>query len=166
MLSRDQQIRLKRAQQEAGIDDAEYRQALELVTGLPGCRSSKDERLIDRHLDILLAYFEAIFWAKFDRGEVTAPKSPTATFRQRGYWAAKNPAGNTSRDRHHAADLEQQVDQAEADLADLGYGFKYVQAIQARLRAKLGERFNLTIYLAALHRTLKSKRPDPDNCPF
>ncbi|MBE0541611.1 MAG: hypothetical protein IH623_09510, partial [Verrucomicrobia bacterium] len=47
MLSRAQQILLKRAQREAALDDAEYRDALATVSG---CRSSKDMEFTDRHL--------------------------------------------------------------------------------------------------------------------
>ena len=65
MLSRRQQILLKRAQREAALDDAEYRDALATVSG---CRSSKDPEFTDRHLDVALAYFEAIHWRKADAG--------------------------------------------------------------------------------------------------
>lgn len=51
MITRAQQILLKRAQAQAGLDDADYRDAIEAVSGIPGCRSSKDSRLTDRHID-------------------------------------------------------------------------------------------------------------------
>jgi len=88
MLSRPQQILLKRAQREAGLPDDEYRDALQTVTG---CRSSKDPQLTDRHLDLLLGYFEAIHWRKVDAGqhvfagELQPPCRPNAVFRQRGF---------------------------------------------------------------------------------
>jgi hypothetical protein len=81
MLSRAQQILLKRAQREAGLQDDEYRDALEVVTG---CRSSTDRDFTDRHLDLCLSYFEAIFWRKVDAGELHTPCSAAAIFRQRG----------------------------------------------------------------------------------
>src|SRR5208283_660769 len=96
MLSRAQQILLKRAQREAALADGEYREALETVAG---CRSSKDSPLTDGHLDSLLGYFEAIHWRKVDAGDLQRSCRPDAVFRQRGHWAAKNTRQETSRDR-------------------------------------------------------------------
>ena len=73
MLSRPQQILLKRAQREAGLSDDEYRDALQTVTG---CRSSTAPALTDRHLDKVLAYFEAIHWRNVDAGELQPSSSP------------------------------------------------------------------------------------------
>ena len=90
MLSRAQQILLKRAQREAGLLDGDYREALQTVAG---CQSSKDADLTDRHLDKLLAYFEAIYWRAVNAGQLQPCCKTTAVFRQPGYWAAKNTAG-------------------------------------------------------------------------
>src|SRR5258706_9848301 len=97
MISRAQQILVKRAQREAGLAEDEYRDALEAVSG---CRSTKDAHLTDRHVDLALAYFEEIYWRGVDSGALQPPCKPDAVFRKRGFWAAKNPAGNTSRDRY------------------------------------------------------------------
>lgn len=154
MISRAQQILLKRAQAQAGIDDEEYRQALEMVSGQAGCRSSKDPRLADRHVDNLLAYFETIYWNRVDRAELAHVDDPKAVFRQRGYWAGKNPKGNTSRDRYTESETASQVEQLEAELMrDHGCGLRYFQAIQNNIQP-----FSVVAYRAALERTLKAKR--------
>lgn len=168
MLSRPQQIHLKRAQAEARISDDDYREAIGIVSGMPDCRSSTDARLTDRHMDKLLAYFEAIHWQAVDAGALQAACKPNAIFRQRGYWAGKNPAGNTSRDRFGSANLDSQIATLEKDLADLGYGSGYCQAIQNNLRSKGS--FTASAYLGALTRTVEAKRrkaaQTAGNCPF
>lgn len=153
MISRAQQILLKRAQSEACIDDAEYRDTLELLSALPGCRSSKDARLTDRHVDNLLAYFEAIYWRKIDSDQLEPIDTPYPVFLRRGYWAAKNPKGNTSRDRYAGDAVRTEVEALEAELANLGYGMAYCGAIQNNIKP-----FNLISYKAALERTVKSKQ--------
>ena len=161
MLSNPQKFRLKRAQAEAALDDIEYRDAIEQTTALPGCRSSTDPRLTDRHMDVLLAYFEAIFWQKFDRGQVGVSDARGATFRQRGYWAAKNTAASTSRDRYVAGELTCQIAAVERELNELGYGLAYLRAIQNKIVP-----FRATAYLAALKRTLVSKQKKTADLPF
>jgi hypothetical protein len=74
-------------------------------------------------------------------------------FRQRGYWASKNPKGNTSRDQFGQANLQPLVDAVEKELNQMGYGFTYLRAIQNRIQP-----FSLAKYLGALNRTLKAKR--------
>ncbi|HWQ92547.1 MAG TPA: hypothetical protein VN673_12815 [Clostridia bacterium] len=162
MISRHQQILVKRAQREAGLVDDEYRDALQVVSG---CRSTKDEALADRHVDLVLAYMEAIFWRKVDAGDLPAPCSGNAVFRQRGYWQRKNPRGNTSRDRYAQADSLQGIAALESSLAELGYGADYCAAIRAKMA---GNQIN---YRAALSRTLKVKQRKvvqevSDNEPF
>jgi len=164
VLSRPQQIRLKRAQQEAALPDAEYRDAIAVVTGMADCRSSTDPRLTDRHWDNLLSYFEAIFWRKHDAGEVQVSSKTDATFRIRGYWAQRNPAGNTSRDRYVATGIGSQVAELEARLLRDGRTLQYLQGIQARMR-RGGKPFSLVNYAAALKRTLNA-RQRLENCPF
>ena len=88
MLSRRQQILLKRAQREAGLSDNDYRDALQTVAG---CRSSTSPVLTDRHMDKVLAYFEAIHWRAVDAGKLQPSCSATAVFRQ-GYYAG--PGGD------------------------------------------------------------------------
>jgi len=153
MLTRAQQILLKRAQAQAKLGDADYREAIEVVSGIPGCRSSKDKRLTDEHLDALLAYIEAIFWHEVDRGNLSAPApGENVVFRARGYWAGKNGGGRTSRDRYVDLALNRAVEAAEARLLQLGFGLVYVQGIMSRIQP-----FSLINYLAALKRTIKSK---------
>ena len=163
-LTRAQQILLKRAQQQAGVDDAEYRSTLSQLS-YPDCHSSTDPRLTDRHLDIFLAYFEAIYFRRLDRGEVAPPdftKRLTPVFQQPGYWAVKNRNGNTSRDRYAEKNFDTQRAALENQLAKMGYGLRYFQAIQNRIRP-----FSQINYIAALKRTLAAKqRKQHANEPF
>jgi hypothetical protein len=153
VISRAQQILLKRAQAQAGLDDGDYRDAIESVAGMAGCRSSKDARLTDSHVDRLMGYFEAIYWRGVDAGALQEPSKVNAVFRQRGFWGSRNPAGNTSRDRFTGASMEGKIEAAEAELAALGFGPGYLAAIRRRMGV-----VRLIVYLAALNRTLRAKR--------
>jgi hypothetical protein len=154
MLSRAQQVLLKRAQREAALPDAEYRDALETVSG---CRSSKDASLTDRHLDIALAYLEAIHWQKVDRGELPPPCKPNAAFRQRGYWAAKNSHQETSRDRYKGTNLDGEVRALESSLQRLGYGPGYCAAIREKVAQGRTDPHAQHLYRTALRRTITAK---------
>jgi hypothetical protein len=124
------------------------------MSGMDDCRSSTDARLSDRNVDILMAYFEAIYWKKFGEMKFVQPAcKPKAVFRQRGYWASKNPKGNTSRDQFGQSNLQPQVNALERELNEMGYGFTYLQAIQNKIQP-----FSLAKYLGALNRTVKAKR--------
>lgn len=153
MLTRAQQILLKRAQQEAGLDDADYRSAIATVSGHEDCRSSTDPRLTDENADKLLSYFEAIHWRKVDARQLQPSCKPLAVFRQRGYWAGKNRKGNTSRDRHANIEIGHAVNALEDELMKMGYGLTYLSAIQNRIVP-----FSVVNYHAALKRTLAAKR--------
>lgn len=153
MISRAQQILLKRAQKQAGVDDADYRTTIADCTGLDDCRSSTDPRLTDRHLDVLMSYFEAIHWRAVDSGLLPAPTDPGQPFRARGYWAGKNTSRSTSRDRYVERDLAGQVAEAEAALHKLGYGLQYCAAIRNNIVP-----FSLPKYLGALSRTIHAKQ--------
>jgi hypothetical protein len=163
-LSRPQQIRLKRAQQEARLDDADYREAIATISGMADCRSSTDPRLTDGHWDNLLAYFEAIFWRKLDAGHVQLSPKHDATFQRRGYWAAKNRHGDTSRDRYVARTVQDEVSALEAELTAIGCGLSYLRAIQNRMQCG-GKPFSLVKYAGALKRTLAAKQSGVDR-PF
>ena len=153
MLTNPQKSLLKRAQLQAGIADAEYRETLGRISGLASCQSSTDARLTDAHLDNLLAFFEAIYWSRVDAGELPGACKANAPFRQRGYWAQRNRRGNNSRDRFNAVELGRQIQALEEEMYGLGYSLAYLQAIQVRI-----EPFSLPAYLGALTRTLKAKR--------
>ena len=146
MLTRRQQILLKRAQADAGLADEDYRDALEKVTGLAGCRSSKDDRLSDGHLDNLLSFFEAIYWQQEGRKE-------SKVFSMRGYWASRNRRGDTSRDRFTQGQIQSEIADLEEQLAKLGFGKAYVGSIRWRIQPPTP-----WAYKAALERTLKSKQ--------
>lgn len=175
MLSRAQQILLKRAQAEALMDDADYRDAIATVSGMPDCRSSTDLRLTDRNMDKLMGYFEAIYWRKVDANNARPGTGlqhvfkPTAIFRKRGFWASKNPSGNTSRDRYTISAIGKVIEELERALTGYGCGLAYFQGIQNRMR-RGGKEFSLVQYAGALKRTLAAKQrasgPDPDNVPF
>ncbi|HEX5218258.1 MAG TPA: hypothetical protein VFZ59_01720 [Verrucomicrobiae bacterium] len=157
MLSRPQQILLKRAQREAGLDDSDYRDALETVSG---CRTSKDPELTDRHLDKVLAYLEAIHWRNVDRGALQPSCSANAVFRRRGYWASKNTGQQTSRDRYAGTNKSQAIAGMETALAQLGFGPGYVAAIRQNVTQGRTDDRAQYLYLAALQRTLRAKQKD------
>jgi hypothetical protein len=154
MISRAQQILLKRAQREAGLSDADYRDALETVAG---CRTSKDARLADRDLDKLLAYFEAIHWRAADAGTLQPSCRLDAVFRQRGYWASKNTRQETSRDRYNGRNQGASIRDLEAGLATLGFGPAYCATIRDKVCQGRTDAAALHLYEAALRRTLKAK---------
>jgi hypothetical protein len=155
MISRAQQILIKRAQREAGLSDHEYREGLALISG---CRSTTDPGMTDRHIDLALAYFEAIYWRKVDQGELQEGCSPDAVFRQRGYWAAKNKRGNTSRGRYTASQRSQDIEEMEAALAKLGFNEAYCAAIRKKVTAGQADPHALYLYRNALRRTLRAKQ--------
>ena len=143
------QIRLvKMAQRAAGLAEADYHAALAAATGLADCASSKDPRLGDEQFDRVMGYFEAIFWRAYD--QATAKPRLAAPFLKRGYWAGKNPSGNTSRDRHADAQLQRDISKAESYLQLAGKNAGYLAAI----RAKTGDGWP---YLHALKRTVKAE---------
>jgi hypothetical protein len=155
MLTRPQQILIKRAQREAGPSDAEYREALAIVSG---CQSSKDARLTDRHLDLALAYFEAIYWCGVDSGRLQPPCKPDAVFRQRRFWANKNTRLETSRDRFVQAGIGEKISNLEFALAKLGFDEQYCAAIREKVApGPIRVRADY-LYKAALERTLRAKQ--------
>jgi|CZKV01.1.fsa_nt_gi hypothetical protein len=154
MLSRAQQILLKRAQREAGMSDNGYRDALQMIAD---CRSSTSPALTDRHLDKLLGYFEAIHWRGVDAGTLQPSGSAAAVFRQRGYWAAKNTRLETSRDRFTDLNLGRAVADLEGKLAALGCGAGYCATIRKNVCKGRDDARALHLYRAALERTLKAK---------
>ncbi len=153
MLSRLQQILIKRAQAEAGLNDEEYRDLLEELTG---CRTSKDPRLGDRQLDVVLALFEAICWRGRDGGILPAPNARSA-FRNRGYWAAKNRSGETSRDRFVSERVKADCSDLEEALQKLGFGDRYCASIRIKVSGHDQSTSGMIRYRAALRRTLKFK---------
>ena len=155
MLSRAQQILVKRAQREAALSDADYRDALEVVSG---CRSTKDARMSDRHCDLALAYFEAIFWRAVDAGELHPSCKPDAVFKQRRYWAEKNTRQETSRDRYAASSVTRQIADLEAALGALGFGTGYCASIREKVTEGRTDVRTLHAYRAALERTLRAKQ--------
>jgi hypothetical protein len=160
MLTRPQQILLKRAQQQAGVADEEYRDTLERFCGV---RSSTDPRMGDEHLDIVLSYLEAIYWRGHDAGHLPAPCKANAPFLQRGYWASKNPKHNTSRDRYNADELNVEIAALEGQLGrEFGCGPGYFSAIKDKVipeaRRHMVWPAGLVKYKAALERTLEAKR--------
>lgn len=154
MLSRRQQILLKRAQREAGLSDNDYRDALQTVAG---CRTSTSPAITDRHLDKGLAYFEAIHWRAVDAGKLQPSCSATAVFRQRGYWATKNTSQETSRDRFTDLNLGRSIADLESQLAALGYGEGYCAGIRKKVAQGRDDAHSQHLYRAALARTLNAK---------
>ncbi len=155
MLSNAQKSLLKQAQRQAGIDDAEYRDTLQLLTG---CQSSTDPDFSNSDLDKVLAYFEAVYRRQVDTGRLPAPSGHKAVLSKEGFWAARNRRGNTSRDRHGYAGLTAELEALEHDLGELGYGPGYCAAIKQKVTHGRADRQALQHDRAALVRTLNSKR--------
>ena len=154
MLSNPQKSLLKRAQRQAGLSDSDYREALHQVTG---CNSSTDPELTDRHLDKLLAYFEAIYWQGIDAGQLQLSCNRSAVFQARGFWARRNTPQETSRDRFNGQNTSQTVADLERRLADLGCNVAYCAAIRRNVCNGRSDARALHLYQAALERTLKAK---------
>lgn len=159
MLTRPQIILIKRAQREAGLDDAAYRAALRDELHL-GVSSSKDPALGQKEFDLIMAYFEAIYW----KGSAIVPianervSREKSVFRQRGYWAGKNFGGETSRERHRARPVADEIATIERELADLGFGAAYCQKIRDRVTRGIAGARAMQKYCAAIARTLRFKR--------
>lgn len=155
MLTRPQQILIKRAQREAGLDDADYRDALEIVSGF---RSSTDPEMTDRHVDLAMGYFEAIHWHKVDQGALQPSSRHAAVFRQRGYWVKKNTRQETSRDRYTGNHLSRGIATLESELRGLGFGAGYCATIRAKVTHGRADAHGQHLYMAALERTLRAKQ--------
>ena len=154
-LSRPQQILLKRAQAQAGIGDSEYREHLQTVAGV---QSSTDPAIGDEQLDVLMAFFEGIYWRTYMAGLLPAPRRGDP-FMTPGYWASKNTAQSTSRDRFTGQNLAEEIRKAEADLASMGFGPGYCYSIRNRVAtAAPMTPPRQRAYLAALNRTIAAKR--------
>lgn len=157
MLSNSQKALVKKAQRDARLSDAEYREVWQTVAGVT---SSKDPRLADEHMDTFMSYVEAIYWRK--RDELLA----SAVFRVRGYWAHKNTKAENSRDRFVSGTVKQEIEDLERQLAELGCNANYCRVIRGRVLAQREPGFEaraesahgLTLYRAALTRALAAKR--------
>jgi hypothetical protein len=159
-MTRQQQILLKRAQKQAGLSDSDYREAIELVSGLPGCNSSKDPRLTNEHIDKLLSYFEAIYWKSIESGQLQGLSNGHAVFRKRHFWSTKNTHLLNSRDKYLASSANptrQEIIVLEAELARLGFGQSYCASIRKRVTRGNEDQRGLHLYKAALRRTLAAK---------
>jgi hypothetical protein len=114
--------------------------------------------MTDRHVDTVLAYFEAICWRKIDSGKMQPSCSPAAVFRQRGYWAHKNTNQETSRDRYTGNNLAGQIAALESDLGRFGFGSAYCEGIRKKAAQGRTDARGQHLYKAALERTLRAKR--------
>ena len=155
MLSKLQIMRLQMARRQAGIPDDEYRDILANI--FDGCVSSKDPRLTNEHWDRIVAFWEAVYFRKLERGEVNPP-GRNEMFQKRGYWAEKNQRDNTSRDRYTRDDLAGQISAAEARLHALGKGPHYCAAIRARIGGDAASPLQQRKYLAALLKTAEAAK--------
>lgn len=162
-ISRGEQILLKRAQRACGLEDLEYREALQTVSG---CRSSTDAGMTTWHVDVALSYFEAIFWRKVDVGQLRPPCNPDAVFRQRDYWRQKNNKNETSRDRFTGRNLKRDIADLEGQLQAIGFDSRYCAGIRAKAAQGRDDAHALHLYCAALERTLRSKQRQHETQPF
>ena len=153
MISRAEQIWLKRAQAAAGIADTEYRESLERFAHV---RSSTDPRLTHDQFERLMGYFEAIYWSLRDSGAV----QPNEVFRRRGYWAERCHDGDRNRARYAMHQQTEQIHELERDLIGMGFSVDYLDEI--RMRSMHAPQHptprDLAGYRAALQRTLDSRQ--------
>jgi hypothetical protein len=153
-LSNPQKALIKQAQRQAKLDDSEYRDVLATISG---CRSTTDPKLGDRAFDKIIAYMEAIYFRKVDQGQLQHSFHGHSAFQQRGYWASKNTAAETSRDRYVQTDASESIARLEREMAELGYNAAYCATIRERVTQGRSDPRSLHCYEAALKRTIKSK---------
>lgn len=164
MLTNPQIWKLKAAQKQAGIPDAEYRETLERFCGVT---TSKDPALGNDHWDTLMSYFEAVYWRAFDAGLLPAPCKATAPFVQRGYWASKNTRQETSRDRHNLEAITRDISALESELSTLGCAPSYLSVIRSKVTHGQNTVAALFRYLGALRRTHAARLKKAGvECPF
>lgn len=159
MLTNRQKAMLKTAQRLAGVPDTEYRETLQRIAGVA---SSTDRRMGNDHLDVVMSFFEAIYWRRVRAGDVVHRVGNFHPFRAEGYWAGKNSAERTSRDEYMERHWEVEIARLESEMAAAGYGRNYCAAIARRCDSAAH-------YAAALRRTLKTiARPKQTDelCPF
>lgn len=155
-LSNAQKWLCKRAQAQAQLSDADYRDIWHTVAGVT---SSTDPKLTDRQMDKFLALLEAIYWRKVDAGEIShTPKRGHDPFIARSYWGNKNSKHSTSRERFAAQAIASEIQELEAKLDAIGYGGQYCARILENISTAGPQR--LVNYRAALRRTLNAKRKD------
>src|SRR5438046_2695550 len=106
MLTNKQKALIKTAQRDAGLSDAEYREAWQLLSGQLSVVSSTDPRLSDEHFDTFMSYLEAIYWGNVGQASrLSPPARASKVFARRNYWSRKNTRAETSRDRYTRAQL-------------------------------------------------------------
>jgi hypothetical protein len=157
MISNREKGLIHRGANEAGIDPIEYRETLLKISG---CYSSTDAAFTHRHVDKIMAYFEAICWNGRDRNELPLP-GQKSVFIKRGYWQGKNPSEETSRDRWNHHELQAKIDAAEAELQDMGFHPGYIRAIQKRLGYNpdvAPDLQSMARYASAIAHTVKAKQ--------
>jgi hypothetical protein len=102
-------------------------------------------------VDLVLAYFEAIYWRGVAAGKLQRRSNSGATLRQRCYWARKNARGNPPRDQYAAANASKQVSALEVALGELGLSSAYCPAIREKVMVGRTD-------VHALARTLRAKQ--------
>ena len=171
MLSNEQKSLLKRAQKQAEIPDAEYREALQLIAGV---HTSTDPTIGDRHLDKLMGYFEAIYWQKVAAKTAASPdllvkhgaKRQYLPFLAPEYWKNKNARASTSRDRYTDDSLARKIAALESELYQLGCNTWYVAKIKANVLGDRSDPAGLHKYKFALQRTIAAKQKKLETVPF
>lgn len=149
MLTPAQKSLVKRAQRQAQLDDADYRDLWRVITGWEDCDTSTDPRIGDRHVDKMMGMLEAIYWRRVDQAHLVHAPTKHATFLGRDYWARRNQAGNTTRDQHAAKRLAGECNALALQLQAAGYPLKKIWGITNKLQGK-----GPVALKAALSRTL------------
>lgn len=149
MLSNPQKSLVKRAQRQAAVPEEEYRDMWRMVTSWQDCDTSTDPRLGDVHMDRMMGFLEAIFWRRVQEGALQPPSKANAPFQKEGFWATRNKAQSTSRDRYQKKRIGDSVQDLEARLLAAGYPPQKIAAIKEKM--KCHDQWALR---SALHRTL------------
>jgi len=164
MLTDPQIWKLKAAQKQAGIDDEEYRSTLRQLCGVS---TSKDASLGNEQWDMLMSYFEAVYWRGVDAGRLPRPCKATAPFQQPGYWSSKNTRQETSRDRYNLSEIQRDITSLETELGSLGCAPAYLDAIRSKVTHGKETVASLYRYLGALRRTHAARLKKAGvECPF
>jgi hypothetical protein len=152
MISRAEQIWLKRAQAAAHLEDAEYREALQQFAHV---RSSTDPRMTHDQFERLMGYFEAIHWRLRESGAA----QPSDVCRRRGYWAERCHDGDANRARFAMHQQTDQIHELERDLIGSGVSVDYLDGIRVRSMSSPAhpDTRDLAAYRAALRRTLAAR---------
>lgn len=151
MWSPKQKALIAQARRALRLTDDDYRQDLRRICKVD---TSTARQLTDRDLDRIMAYWEAIYWRTLSTQNPlnSQPQNGIKPFLKPDYWARKNTAHNTSRDRYTKAHAEHDAEHFESLLLAAGKNQAYLQTIKRNCH------HDPVAYRAALAKTCKALR--------